>query len=158
MADDQRGRPSLYTPELGDHICELLAQGRTLRDVCRDEHMPNEATVRGWALKDDEEARPGFFTQYTRAREIGYHAMADETLEISDDAHNDWMVRHGDDDAGWQSNGENIQRSRLRVDTRKWLLSKALPKIYGDKVTQVHEGGDKPIQVTRIELVDLEGK
>ena len=120
--------------------------------------MPNEATVRGWALKADEEARPGFFTQYTRAREIGYHAMADETLEISDDAHNDWMARHGEDDAGWQTNGENIQRSRLRVDTRKWLLSKALPKIYGDKVTQVHEGGDKPIQVSRIELVDLEGK
>jgi len=109
--------------------------------------MPHEATVRGWALKEDEEARPGFFTQYARAREIGYHSMADETLEISDDGTNDWMKRtHGEDTIDVVNN-EAIARSRLRVDTRKWLLSKALPKIYGDRVTQVHEGGDKPIEI-----------
>jgi hypothetical protein len=93
--------------------------------------MPHESTVRAWALED----RDGFSTQYTKAREIGYQSMADELMEIADDGRNDWMERRGEEDAGWQANGEHIQRSRLRVDTRKWMLSKVLPKIYGDKVT-----------------------
>lgn len=146
-AGDERGRPSVYTKELGDRICALLSEGRTLRDVCRDEGMPNEATVRGWALKDDEQARPGFFTQYARAREIGYYAMADETLEISDDGTNDWMKRTQGDDTIDVVNNEAIARSRLRVDTRKWLLSKALPKIYGDRV--IHAGDAENPVVTQ---------
>lgn len=154
MADEERGRPSVYTKELADRICGELAEGKTLRQVCRADDMPPESTVRRWALED----REGFSAQYTRAREIGYHSMADETLEISDDGTNDWMKRHQGEETIDVPNPEVIARSRLRVDTRKWLLSKALPKIYGDKVTQVHEGGDKPIQVSRIELVDLEGK
>ena len=62
--------------------------------------------------------------------------MADELIEISDNGKNDWMLRNGKDEPGYEANGEHLQRSRLRVDTRKWMLSKALPKIYGDK-TQV---------------------
>jgi hypothetical protein len=57
------------------------------------------------------------------------------------------------DDTGWLVNGENLQRSRLRVDTRKWLLSKALPKIYGDKLAL---GGDQdapPITLRTIKRV-----
>lgn len=126
----ERGRPADYTAELAATICAELATGRSLRDVCTGEDMPAESTVRAWAVED----RGGFSAQYTRAREIGYHAMADELLEIADDGHNDWMERRGDEDAGWQANGEHIQRSRLRVDTRKWMLSKVLPKVYGDKV------------------------
>jgi len=143
-AEERRGRPTLYTKELGDLICQLLSEGRTLRDVCRDEGMPNEATVRGWALRDDTEARPGFFTQYAHAREIGYYAMADETLEISDDGRNDWMTRKQGEDAVEVVNQEAIARSRLRVDTRKWLLSKALPKVFGERV--IHAGdADNPV-------------
>lgn len=132
----ERGRPSEFTTELAATICAELATGRSLRDVCSDEDMPAESTVRAWAVED----RDGFSAQYTRAREIGYHAMADELLEIADDGQNDWMERRGEEDAGWQANGEHIQRSRLRVDTRKWMLSKVLPKIYGEKQTVEHEG------------------
>lgn len=140
----ERGRPSEYTPEIASKLCAELSTGRTLRDVCRDDGMPPESTVRGWVLDD----REGFAAQYTRARELGYHSMADETLEISDDGSNDWMERgHGEDDPVEVVNHEAIARSRLRVDTRKWLLSKALPKIYGERVTNIHEGGDKPVQV-----------
>ena len=127
---------STFSQDLADTICRELSSGRTLRDVCRDEGMPPESTVRLWALDD----REGFAAQYARAREIGYHSMADELMEISDDGRNDWMERRGDDDAGWVLNGEHVQRSRLRVDTRKWALSKALPKIYGDKLDLNHEG------------------
>lgn len=139
----QRGRPTEYTPEIAKDICDKLAQGMSLREICKSEDMPHESTVRHWALED----REGFFTHYEKSRQIGYHAMADELLDIADNGTNDWMERNGEDDAGWQANGEHLQRSRLRVDTRKWMLSKTLPKIYGDRVTQEHVGAnDGPIQ------------
>ena len=137
------GRPTVYTPEIAQEICEKLAEGQTLREVCRSDHLPDERTVRRWALDNVN----GFSPQYAEAREIGYHVMADELLDIADNGTNDWMERNGEDDAGWQANGEHLQRSRLRVDTRKWMLSKTLPKIYGDRVTQEHVGAnDGPIQ------------
>jgi hypothetical protein len=134
----EKGRPSVYSPELAHEICEQLAEGRTLREVCRGEGMPSESIVRKWALDDKE----GFFTQYARAREIGYHAMADETLEIADDGSNDWMERSEKRGGGYELNGEHVQRSRLRVDTRKWMLAKALPKIYGERVAHELTGKD----------------
>ena len=140
------GETTKFTAEIARTICEHLSEGMTLREVCRMENMPPESTVRLWAMDD----RQGFAAQYTRAREIGYHAMADDIVEISDDGTNDWMERNGEDNVGWQTNGEALGRSRLRVDTRKWMLSKVLPKIYGDKLAL---GGDKdmpPIQTEEV--------
>ena len=128
----KKGRPSKFTQKLADQICGLLADGLTLREVCRDDDMPHESTVRHWAL-----TKPEFFTQYTSAREIGYMSMADEVLEIADNATNDWMERRdqkGEFTGDYMLNNDHYQRSRLRIDTRKWLLSKALPKVFGDKV------------------------
>ncbi len=59
--------------------------------------------------------------------------MLDELLEIADDAQNDWITRMRGDEEIQVANYEAINRSRLRVDTRKWLLSKALPKINSDR-------------------------
>jgi len=141
----KKGRPTTFTRELADKICGRLETGRTLRAVCRDEDMPHEATVRSWATNNagqtDEdkaagvEAYAGFFTQYTRAREIGYHCMADELVDIADDGSNDFMIE--ETAAGRitvKVDHEHIKRSVARIDTRKWLLSKALPKIFGDKL------------------------
>ncbi len=125
-----RGRQTLYTQKIADLICAGLAEGKTLRQVCADEAVPIESTVRGWVVDD----REGFAAQYTRAREIGYHMMADDLLGIADDGTNDYV----NTEDGERLNAEHVQRSRLRLDTRKWLLSKALPKIYGDKIT--HDG------------------
>lgn len=144
----ERGRPTDFTQEVAAAICAELAKGRSLRDVCSDEGMPAESTVRLWALED----REGFSAQYVRAREVGYHSMADELMEIADDARNDWMERRGEDDAGWQANGEHIQRSRLRVDTRKWMLSKVLPKLYGDKVA-LTDGDGGPFTINVVQRV-----
>lgn len=113
--------------------------------------MPAESTVRAWAVED----REGFSAQYARAREIGYHAMADELMDIADDGRNDWMERRGEEDIGWAANGEHIQRSRLRVDARKWMLSKVLPKIYGDKQEIDHKSSDGSMTPQRVELVAL---
>ena len=102
--------------------------------------MPQESTVRNWALDKDGT----FFARYAKAREIGYLVMADETIDIADDGTNDYMARLGPDgQTAYVLNGEHVQRSRLRVDTRKWLLSKALPKLYGDRVAITDpEGGE----------------
>ena len=129
------GRPTDYTQELADRICERLADGESLRAVCRDEAMPCKASVFCWMRK-----YPEFLDQYTRAKEESADSHADDLIEIADDSRNDWMELHGEDDAGWKANGENIQRARLRVDTRKWLASKLKPKKYGDKIETTHQG------------------
>jgi hypothetical protein len=140
------GRPTLYTEEIGEIICARLADGETLRAVCLTEDMPHESTVRSWALDPEHPIS----TQYRVAREIGYAKMADEMLDISDDGSNDWMVREGKDGEGtaFSVNGEHVSRSKLRVDTRKWILSKMLPKVYGDKVAVTGEGGSPLIPDT----------
>ena len=80
--------------------------------------------------------------------------LFDEMLDIADDARNDWMERNGKDDAGWEANGEHIQRSKLRLEARKWMAGKLRPKKYGDKITQEHTGADGgPVMIQRIERV-----
>jgi hypothetical protein len=118
---------STYTQEVADEICALLESGESLNAVCKRDRMPLEQTVRGWARDD----REGFAAKYARAREIGYLRLADEILEISDDGTRDTYK----DEAGVErTDQDHIARSRLRVDSRKWLLSKMLPKVFGDKI------------------------
>lgn len=142
----KRGRPSIYTQALADEICRRLAAGESLRSICRDENMPEEAAVRAWALDN----REGFYTHYARAREIQYLGMADELLDIADDARNDWMARPGNGTIGYELNGEHVQRSRLRSDTRKWLLSKCLPKIYGDRAEGSPDAETADVKAARL--------
>lgn len=141
-AATKRGRPTAYTDEIADEICARLAEGQTLSSICRREGMPSERTVRTWALD------PGhaFSPRYARAREVGYHKMADDLLDIVDDGTNDFVVRERDGGQVTVVDHEHIQRSRLRAETRKWLLSKALPKLYGDKVDVAHSGTVEPEQ------------
>jgi len=134
----KRGPKFTYTEELAAEICRRLKAGETLRAICRTDGMPAPPTVIQWS-KDD--IGPGFGERYARAREIGYHLMAEELLEIADDGTNDWVQREGaNGTAETVLDHEHVTRSRLRVDTRKWLLAKALPKIYADKL--LHTGGD----------------
>jgi hypothetical protein len=93
------------------------------------EGMPDKSFVLDWLAAD-----PSFAAQYARAREEQADTFADDIVEIADDARNDWMERHGKDDLGWVENGEHIQRSKLRVDARKWTAAKLRPKKYGDKI------------------------
>lgn len=141
------GRPSDYTQELADRICAEIAEGRSLRSILReDDGMPAMSSVFKWLRIHTE-----FAEQYARAREAQADALADELLEIADDGSNDWMERLGEDGKplGWKENGEAIQRSRLRVDTRKWIASKLKPKKYGDKIEHSGpEGGPIPITIT----------
>lgn len=124
-----------FSQETFDAICERIADGESLRSICADEDMPNKATVFRW-LADDTKLSD----QYARARESQADALFDEILDIADNARNDWMARSGDDDGGYTLNGEHIQRSKLRIDARKWMAGKMRPKVYGDKLDVDHKG------------------
>jgi hypothetical protein len=139
-----------YSPELADSILGKLTAGQTLREICRSDDMPSEASVRGWALDD----RDGFAARYKRAREIGYMCMADEILDIANDGSNDWMERENARTGKIDivPNHDHINRSRLRVDTYKWLLAKCLPKIFGEKIAVTGADGGA-VQYQRIERV-----
>ena len=125
------GRPSDYTQEIADRICEELSQGISLRTVCKADDLPSAATVFNWFRR-----YPEFLEQYTRAKEESSDAMAEDILDISDNATNDYMEQNDSENPGYKVNGEHIQRSRLRVESRKWLMAKMKPKKYGDKIQQ----------------------
>jgi len=136
-AKPKTGRPSNYTEALAAEICDRLCAGESLRTICRDDHMPACSTVFRWLA-----AHEAFRDQYARARDVQADALFEDILDIADNATNDWMERHGEEDAGYQVNGEHIQRSKLRVDARKWMAGKLAPKKYGERAALELSGKD----------------
>lgn len=138
------GRPSDYSPLLADEICSQLAEGVSLRSVCKAEGMPDKSTVFRWLR-----LYPEFRDQYTRAKEESADALVEEILDIADNGSNDWMADNDKDNPGYKTNGEAINRSRLRVDTRKWIASKMKPKKYGEKIEHEHTATDDLVDALR---------
>lgn len=128
------GRPSDYSVKLAGEICARMAEGESLRSVCRDVNMPSKTAVLHWLEKHDE-----FRAQYARAMNERADHWADEIVTISDDGLNDTYL---DDQGNPRTDNDVIARSRLRVDTRKWLMARMAPKKYGDKITTEHQGPD----------------
>lgn len=152
MSESKAGCPSEYTVEIADTICQRIASGESLRRITIDADMPGQSTVYQWLLKD-----AGFAEKYARARELQADTLADETLDIADNGSNDWMLVNDPDNEAYRVNGEHIQRSRLRIDQRKWFAGKVAPKKYGDKV-QIGGDPESPLNiVTRIERVIVDG-
>ncbi len=135
-----RGRPTRYTPDTASTICTRLSEGESLRSICNDAAMPGLRTVMRWLFDGDHEE---FWQQYARAREAQAEVRADEIVDIADDVSSDFTT---DKDGKAVVNHDHIQRSRLRVDARKWIAAKLLPKRYGDKLQHTGEGGG-PIRV-----------
>jgi len=124
------GRPTKYTEELAIEFCSRLVDGTSVRTICKQEDMPASTTVFRWLAESME-----FREQYEQAKEMAAEALAEECFDIADDGTNDWMEMNDRDGEciGYKVNGEALQRSRLRVDTRKWYLSKIKAKKYGEK-------------------------
>lgn len=108
-----------------------------------DDDMPTASTVYLWVLDDKE----GFSDKYARAREMQAEVMFDEILEIADDGSNDLMTITKGDKTYELENKEVTNRSRLRVDSRKWYLSKVLPKKFGDKLDVTSDGKQLPTPI-----------
>lgn len=97
--------------------------------------MPAISTFYKW-LRENEE----FAKQYARATEERSEAMAEEILDLADDASN---VVLGND----KSDNARVSAMKLRVDTRKWLMAKMKPKKYGDKLDMTTNGKDITVPV-----------
>jgi len=122
-----------YTSEYAEEVCRRMAEGASLREVCRDNGMP-ESSVRQW-IRDD---RDGFAARYQTARALQVESWSDQIIEIA--------------------NREDLdpQDKRLRCDNLRWLMSKLLPKRYGDRLL-VAGDAENPLQVLhqQVSLVDL---
>lgn len=133
-------RPSDFTQETADIICERIAEGQSLRSICLADDMPAMRTVFNWLAKSE-----AFVQQYTRARDAQADALADEIVDIADDGSRDYAK---DADGREVVDHDHIARSRLRVDARKWIASKLKPKKYGDKLSTELTGADGgPVRV-----------
>lgn len=106
----------------------VSTQVRSLENISKDADMPGKTRIYD-ELNEDEK----FADDYAHAREARADNVFEETFEIADNANNDWMAREGES-AGYELNGEHVQRSRLRLDQRKWALARMAPKKYGDKL------------------------
>lgn len=138
-------RPGTYTQKIADRICDQIAEGRSLRSICRDKTMPSMRTVFYWLA-----AREDFARLYAYARDAQADALVDEMLDIADDGSNDWMEQRGRDGevTGWKENGESLKRSALRLSTRQWIAEKLKPKKYGNKVALTDaDGGPLTVNV-----------
>jgi hypothetical protein len=126
----------ILDPELLTLICLRTAEGESMRAIARDPDMPSRSRIQKELVENS-----AFAAQYARARELMYAGWADEILEIADDGTTDYITKVGRNGHEYEAvDQEHIQRSRLRVDSRKWLLSKLLPKQFGDKVEHDHGG------------------
>lgn len=151
------GRPSKYTDELADHICDWIAtSSRGLHVYCKQNNI-SVVTIFRWL--DQHEY---FRKQYARARELQAEFMVSEAFDIADESSNDTITT---EDGRQLPNSEWMQRSRLRVDTRKWAASKLLPKLYGDRTVLAGdpEAPLNPVVVVKDtmsaeELAKLKGK
>jgi hypothetical protein len=108
-------REHVYTPEIAAEICRRVSLGETLTVVCKSPGI-DPATVRDWVVGD----RDGFAQAYARARVNQAEAWSDAIVAVAED--------------------ETLEPNdrRVRIDTKKWLMSKLYPSRYGDKI--VHSG------------------
>jgi hypothetical protein len=126
------GRPSGYSFDIAEEICERMANGKGLREICRADDMPDRTTVLRWLEKHAD-----FRVQYARAREALMDFYQEEILRIAFDDAGDIFIENGKTVA----DHARVQRARLKVDAIKWIMSKLAPRRYGDSPETTRSGG-----------------
>ena len=105
-------------------ICDRIIEGESVKTILKDENMPSSRTF--WKLLSEDEEK---VNQYAHAKELYAESVFEDIMLISDGTGDDILI---DEDGREQVNHRVIQRDRLRVDSRKWALSKMNPKKFGD--------------------------
>lgn len=170
----KNGRPSAFTFDIAYEICERIACGEPLTKITKTPGMPSYATVQRW-LSEESEFQEKFQEIYARARSDQADTLADEIIEIADNDKGDYRIAYGKDGKPFvKVDHENVHRSKLRVDARKWIASKLKPKRYGERlgiegpeggglITQVHvylphnERDDIPVELIDGEIEEESG-
>lgn len=139
------GRPTILNDKIAKDIFDRLANGEPTRAVCNSLGVTNSVF---WTWID---SKPEFQERYRIAKERCIELLGEQMLTIADDNSRDEKVI-----TGWDgkpitvADNDYIQRAKLRVDTRKWVMSKLAPKKYGDKQTTEltgKDGKDLPISI-----------
>lgn len=154
-----QGRPTLFTPELGEEICRRLVEKGSLRRVCKDDDMPCFGTVYAWDGDGQKDIQAKLLTtdkaefsgRFARARVVQAHGMVDDARDIADDGSNDWQLT----EKGFSLNHEHVQRSSLRVNTILKMAQMLAPKDYAPMQKMADaEGGKLPAAaVTPLQIV-----
>lgn len=135
-------RTAKYSEKLAMVICDRISSGESVTQICRDDNMPLARTVYRWLLEKEKES---FYKMYTQAQTLRADVIHDEIFDIADDGSNDWMEREvGKGRTITVPDHEYINRSRLRVDTRKWVLARMNPKKYGESIDVTTKGKKMP--------------
>ena len=144
-------KPIPYDEEIASEVCERLAQGEGLEGICDDPRLPCEMTIRKWMAQ-----QPLFMEAYARAREQQMEKWSDDVVKIADDASGDYVDRVGKDGVVERVvDPETVQRSKLRIDTRKFLMAKLAATRYGDRV-DVNVSGS--VEVSSLSDEELEAR
>jgi hypothetical protein len=127
-----------YTPEVTQKLLAFLANGKPLKTACLEKGMPAIDIVFDWMRK-----YPDFKEAYILAKRESVDALVEEMLEIADDGKNDTYKEKGLIKTNW----DVVERSRLRVETRKWLIGKLAPSRFGDKLDITSDGRALPAPI-----------
>jgi transposase len=137
-----RGRPSEYTEAIAEAICDKIANGIPLREICRDDNMPAWRTVYDW-----QAAHADFSARIAHARELGEEAIAQECMHIADTPQ--IGIRTTVKPSGTETaEADMIEHRRLQIDTRLKLLAKWNPRKWGDKLAVGGAPDLPPVQST----------
>ena len=133
------GRPSTYSDEIAAEICEAIASSEVgLSTICaQNPHFPSPRTIYRWL---DNERYDNFRQSYARAKAAQADNHADEIIAIADNTERDWEVVNDDNGniIGVKVDGEHVQRSKLRIDARKWRAARLAPAKWGDRSDHMH--------------------
>ncbi len=121
------GRPTRFSRAVADDICAKLAEGHSLRRICKAAGMPGQSTVYQWL-----QAHKSFAEQYALARELQADTLADEILDLADRSRTGLKIKTLPDGRKETTSGDMVERTRLQIDARKWLAGKLRPKVYGE--------------------------
>lgn len=130
-------RPVKYSKAIAAEIIRRMGEGESLRSICRDPKMPKSTTVLAWCAEDVD----GFRDRYSLAMDFRAQGIFDELMEIADTIEPGKRIKKNS--KGTEITiGDDVERSKLRIHARMWVLSRMAPKRYGDKITQEISGPD----------------
>ena len=147
--ENTRGRPMVYNEEHAERILQVIQEGGSVRQACESaDDLPSPSTFHRWVVKDEF----GLRSKYALAREVQARSLADDLLVIADNEARDF-------DGEGRPNHAAVQRDKLRLHARQWILGRVLPREYGDKglVEHTHVVEHKPaVDYSKLSIEELE--
>lgn len=109
----KRGTPRLYSDKVTEKICSQMVEGVSVNKICKQKGMPTRSTIGNWLVK-----YPEFRDAFIKAKQVQTYFNVDDILDLADGCDTE--------------NSADVQKAKLQVDTRKWIASRLLPKVYGE--------------------------